>query len=123
MILCWNWLSRRLWSLETVVRSALKLPAVTLPPATVSDPVIEVVRPTAVLLWPNSTSLTRQPAWEPPATFQVPSIDVAPGPAAGAAPPAGETVAAGVAPEAAGDGDPAVLRLSGAGAFPSKKWM
>jgi hypothetical protein len=42
----------------------------------VNDPVIALVRPTAVELWPNSVSFTRYPAVDPLATFHVPSSDV-----------------------------------------------
>jgi len=54
-----NWPSRRLWSLVTVVMSTEKVALVTVVPLRVIDPVIELVRPTAVWLCPNSTSLTR----------------------------------------------------------------
>ena len=54
-----NWSSRRVWSLCTVVMSTVKLPPVIVVPDTVIEPVIELVRPTATLLWPNRTSFTR----------------------------------------------------------------
>ena len=65
--------SRALRSLRTDATSTLKLPAVSLPAATVSDPVMVLVRPTAMLLAPNSVSFTRYPATDPAPTCQVPS--------------------------------------------------
>ena len=59
MIRPWNWRSRFAWSLVTLVRSAVKLAVCTVVPLIVMSPVIAVVLPTAVVLWPNSTSGTR----------------------------------------------------------------
>ena len=97
------------WSLDTAVMSTLNEALLTVVPAIVTEPVTELVRPAATLLWPNRTSLTRYPPCEPAATFQVPSIDE---PAAGPA-----------APAAVDDGVAAVVTLSGAAALPSMKWM
>src|SRR5439155_23228056 len=110
-----NCASRRLRSLVTEARSTVKAPAVTLVPDTVIEPEIEEVRPTAVLLWPNSTSFTRYPATDPLPTFHVPSA---------ASPDRPETVAppdAGVAPAVAVPAGE--LSASGGGADPSMKWM
>src|ERR1700738_2925632 len=114
MIRPWNWLSRWLWSLFTVVMSTLKLPAVTSVPLMLIDPVMALVRPTAVLLWPNSVFLMRYPAADPAATFHVPST--------------GEdavsvVVVAAAWPAATVVGVVIVERLSGGGALPSMKWM
>ena len=46
-------------SLATVVMSTVNVALVIVVPLTVIDPVIELVRPKAVWLWPNSTSSTR----------------------------------------------------------------
>ncbi len=55
----WNWSSRRLSSLVTVVMSTMnRAPAMEVP-ATVIDPVTWLVRPTATLLYPKRVSLTR----------------------------------------------------------------
>src|ERR1700682_1172048 len=114
MIRPWNWLSRWLWSLFTVVMSTMKRPAVTCVPLMVIDPVMVLVRPTAVLLWPNSVSLIRYPATDPVAIFHVPSTVDDAAPVVVAAPdwPVVTVVVVVL-----------VERLSGAGALPSMKWM
>jgi hypothetical protein len=54
-----NCSSRWLLSLCTVAIGTLNAAPVTAVPAMVRCPVTDVVRPTAVALWPSSTSLTR----------------------------------------------------------------
>ncbi len=53
----WNWPSRWLWSLVTVVMSTLNDAFVTLVPAIVIEPVTSLVRPTAAASWPKSVLL------------------------------------------------------------------
>jgi hypothetical protein len=59
MIRPWNWPSRSLRSLLTDPIWTTNDAAVTRVPLIVIDPVIWLVRPTAVACWPASTSLTR----------------------------------------------------------------
>ena len=54
-----NCASRWLWSLWIVAIWTVKAPAVTVVPLMVRWPVTELVRPTAMLFWPASTSFTR----------------------------------------------------------------
>ena len=93
--------------------STEKLPAVTVVPAMVKVPVTALVRPTAVLDWPNRVSLIRYPASDPLVTFHWPSTEtVAPAAALGALVPVATVV------------EVAVLEsFRGAGALPSMKWM
>src|SRR5438876_9512626 len=116
MIRPWNWLSRWLWPLDTVVMSTLNSPTATWVPLMVIDPVTVLVRPTAVLLWPNSVSLTRYPALEPEVTFQVPSTGAA-------ATEAGPTVVVAWAGLEATVVLVGVDSESGGGPVPSMKWM
>ena len=105
-----NWTSRWLWSLWMVAIATVKAAAVTVLPLIVRSPLTWLVRPTAMLFWPSSTSFTRYPASEPEVTRQVPAS----GPALALWPgwPGGVATSPLV-----------TLRPSGAGAGPSMKWM
>ena len=67
MIRLRNWLSRWLWSLATLRMSTVKVAVVTFVPSIVACPDTSLVRPTAVVLWPNRTSfasrITNQGSW------------------------------------------------------------
>src|ERR1700734_837484 len=102
-----NWTSRWLSSLLIVDMGTVKVAAAAVVAVMVRWPVTDEVRPTAVWLCPASTSFTRYPTTEPLATVQVPAA----GP--------DETVW----PPAEADALAVALRLSGAGALPSMKWM
>src|SRR5262249_19552931 len=105
-----NWASRWLWSLWMVAIATVKAAAVTVLPLMVRSPLMWLVRPTAMLFWPSSTSFTRYPATEPVVTRQAPESD--------------PVLAAWLDWPGEADASPLVtLRLSGAGAGPSMKWM
>ena len=84
--------------------------------------VIALVRPTAVLLWPNNVSLMRYPASEPVEIFHVPATPVVETSAAPAVVVV-EPVPAAPALVPAVVGVVSVEMLSGGGALPSMKWM
>jgi hypothetical protein len=90
-----------------VAMGTLNVAALTVVPWMVTCPVTDWLRPTAVVLWPSSTSFTRYPTVEPEPTVHVPATEVV-------------VVVAGEPPpdvaEAVGE-----LRLSAAGALPLKK--
>jgi hypothetical protein len=87
----------------------LNVAALTVVPWMVMCPVTEWLRPTAVVLWPSSTSFTRYPTVEPEPMVQVPATEVVVVVVVDAPPP---DVAEAVGVE---------LRLSAAGALPLKK--
>jgi len=72
-----NWALRSPWSLITVASGTLKRAERRTVPSMTSEPETSDERPTAVSLWPSSTSCTRYPALEPVVTFQVPVSEVA----------------------------------------------
>ena len=72
-----NWALRSPWSLITVASGTPKRAGCRTVPSMTSEPGTSDERPTAVSLWPSSTSWTRYPALEPVVTFQVPVSEVA----------------------------------------------
>jgi hypothetical protein len=86
----------------------LNVAALTVVPWMVMCPVTESLRPTAVALWPSSTSVTRYPTVEPEPTVQVPATEVV-------------VVVVDEPPPDVAEAVGVELRLSAAGALPLKK--
>src|SRR5947209_3532960 len=126
MIRLLNWPSRWLWSLLTVFMLTVRSTVLTVDPSMTSDPVMSLVRPTASLDWPNSVSFTRYPRTDAEVGLYV-TAPAGAGAAVVVAVVAAVVVELAVAAVVAGDEvwlvDPALSRVSGAGAVPSMKWM